>query len=86
MRVPVRCCVACRKREEKKKLIRVVIDDNGYATADIRQNKDGRGAYLCKDSGCIDTARKRHSVERALKCRVSEEFYTSIKEMTDEQT
>jgi len=86
MRIPERCCVACRKRSDKAGLIRLVKDHDGNAIIDIRQREDGRGAYICRNTECIETARKRHSIDRALKCHTSDDLYDRLKELTNEQT
>ena len=38
----------------------------------------GRGAYLHRDGGCIGSARRRRSLERALKARVPEDIWQEI--------
>ena len=47
-KVPMRKCVSCNERKEKKELIRVVVSD-GLTVIDKTQKQNGRGAYLCKD-------------------------------------
>ena len=53
---------------------------------DIRKRCDGRGAYICPDEACIELARKKYSIDRALKCHASDEIYESLKGMVHEQT
>jgi predicted RNA-binding protein YlxR (DUF448 family) len=38
----------------------------------------GRGAYLHPAGSCFDVARRRHSLERALKGRVPEELWAEL--------
>jgi predicted RNA-binding protein YlxR (DUF448 family) len=38
----------------------------------------GRGAYLHRDPGCIEIARKRKAVDRALKATVEPEFWAEL--------
>ncbi len=86
MREPQRQCVACRKSTGKKDLIRLVRTPGGEIMIDIRKRCDGRGAYICPDEACIELARKKHSIDRALKCHASDEIYESLKGMVHEQT
>ena len=86
MREPQRQCVACRKSTGKKDLIRLVRTPGGEIMIDIRKRCDGRGAYICPDEACIELARKKYSIDRALKCHASDEIYESLKGMVHEQT
>jgi predicted RNA-binding protein YlxR (DUF448 family) len=38
----------------------------------------GRGAYLHADLACIEQARKRRALERALRTAVQEELWTAL--------
>lgn len=73
-------CVACRKMREKNALIKVVMNKSGEFSIDYKGNKDGRGAYVCKDSACIEQCLKKKGLNRAFKCNVGDEVY---KEMRD---
>ncbi len=73
---PVRTCVACRQEAGKRELIRLVRDP---ATGDVRVDDTGRatgrGAYLHRDPACIELARKRGAVSRALKAAVPDDVW-----------
>ena len=71
-REPVRTCVACRQEAGKPSLIRLHRQPDGTVVVDAGGYARGRGAYLHADAACIELARKRHSLERALKARVPE--------------
>lgn len=47
----IRTCVCCGKKEEKKNLNRFVWNKT-EPVIDEKQNKDGRGAYCCKNDSC----------------------------------
>ncbi len=66
-RVPQRTCVACRKTEGKRQLVRVVRTPAGEVEVDPTGKKNGRGAYLHSDPACWDSALKRKSLQHALK-------------------
>jgi predicted RNA-binding protein YlxR (DUF448 family) len=69
MPVPVRTCIGCRSREEKVRLIRIVLRDGGVAV-DVRQREPGRGAYLHPRPECLEQALKRRSLGRALRSEI----------------
>ncbi len=75
--LPLRKCVACSKMLPKDELFRVVKNENGVAL-DLSYKAQGRGAYVCKSSGCIALADKKKSFNRALKCQVSSEVFDSL--------
>lgn len=62
----MRRCIACRESKPQDELMRFTFDGN-KVTADSGRPCDGRGFYLCADSGCIETAIKRKAFNRA--CR-----------------
>lgn len=65
--VPLRTCIACRKVDAKRGLARLVRLPEGRVAIDATGKRPGRGAYLCAERGCWETALKRKAVERALK-------------------
>ncbi len=81
-REPVRTCVACREEAGKRSLVRVVRDPDGVARVDLAGRASGRGAYLHSSAECRELARKRRSVERALKATVPPDFWESLNALT----
>ena len=82
--VPLRTCIACRQKRPKRELIRVVRTSAGGPPSaralevDPKGKRAGRGAYLCRDRQCWQVALDpappaRKQLERALRCRVSDE-------------
>ncbi len=67
---PVRTCVGCREEAGKRGLIRLVRGPDGVARRDPTGRAHGRGAYLHPDAACFETARRRRSLERALRAEV----------------
>ena len=65
--VPQRTCIACRRTDAKRGLIRLVRTADGHVVVDPTGKRHGRGAYLCHDPACWDLALKRRSLERALR-------------------
>ncbi|HKW06321.1 MAG TPA: YlxR family protein [Candidatus Dormibacteraeota bacterium] len=63
---PVRTCVACREEAGKVELLRFVRRPDGSVGLDRTGKEAGRGAYLHAAEPCLETARKRRSLDRAL--------------------
>ncbi|TMF45605.1 MAG: YlxR family protein [Chloroflexi bacterium] len=77
-REPVRTCVACRQEAGKRSLVRVVRDVTGAVTIDATGRAPGRGAYLHRDAACVEIARKKKALDRALKASVSADFWAEL--------
>lgn len=75
---PQRMCVACRNRNEKRNLVRIVRSANGKAFIDDTKKANGRGAYICLDMTCIGKSKKSNALGRALKCEIDSEIYSEL--------
>jgi predicted RNA-binding protein YlxR (DUF448 family) len=64
---PRRTCVVCRSATAKRALHRIVRSPAGTVHYDPTGKAPGRGAYLCGQPGCLETAVRRRSIQRALK-------------------
>ncbi len=71
--VPTRTCVACKKSEAKRGLVRIVRTPEGRVVVDERGKANGRGAYLCRDRSCWEAGLKKGALARALKVTISAE-------------
>lgn len=77
-REPVRTCVACRVEAGKRAMVRIVRRAEGGAKVDRTGHAPGRGAYLHADVACIEIARKRKALERALKTPVTPDIWDEL--------
>ncbi|TMC84119.1 MAG: YlxR family protein [Chloroflexi bacterium] len=77
-RQPIRTCVACRQEAGKADLIRVVRRPEGGVAVDASGRMPGRGAYVHADPACLETARKRRALDRALGTPVPPEVWLQI--------
>ena len=82
-KIPMRMCIGCREMKPKKELLRVVHGPDGSVQADATGRKPGRGAYVCKDSACIEKALKQKQFERAFACPISEEIKDALRAMAE---
>jgi len=78
-KVPLRQCLGCGEMKSKKEMLRVIRPAEGEVFLDITGKKSGRGAYICKDAGCFEMARKKKALERSLKVEISEAVYDTLK-------
>jgi predicted RNA-binding protein YlxR (DUF448 family) len=70
--------VGCRQEAGKRALVRLVRGPDGAVRLDLTGRAQGRGAYLHREPGCIDLARRRRALERALKVPVPEEVWQEV--------
>jgi hypothetical protein len=75
---PVRTCVACRREGLKADLVRLVRGADGAAAVDRTGRAPGRGAYLHPDPACVELARKRRQVERALSASTRDALWAEV--------
>lgn len=71
--IPERMCVVCRAHKSIGELIRFSVDPlTNTLVPDTDTKSMGRGAYICRDIKCIEKSKKKHILERHLKCDVSD--------------
>lgn len=75
---PQRMCVVCRKMKDKSELIRAVRNKDGAFSIDPSGKMPGRGAYVCREGGCISRLDKVRGLERAFKGSVPREIKEEI--------
>lgn len=74
-RLPLRTCVVCRQTSDKRTLLRVIRTpgDAREIRFDPTGKANGRGAYVCASSDCIEKAIKQKRFERSLNVAVTPE-------------
>lgn len=78
-KIPLRMCLGCKEMKPKKELIRVVRNNEGEINIDLVGKKPGRGAYICKNTGCLDLAIKAKRLEKAFETTIDVEIYSKLK-------
>jgi len=71
--IPQRSCVACRRKSDKRDLLRVVRDSQGVVALDGSGRAPGRGAYLCHSALCLEKALKTKKLAQALRVDLTEQ-------------
>ena len=79
-KIPLRQCVGCGEMKEKKQLIRVLRGEDGSFSLDATGRKNGRGAYICREASCLESACKKKGLERSFKTPIPEAVYNSLRE------
>ena len=70
--IPQRTCVICRRKMDKRRLLRVVRTADDGTVADLTGKRNGRGAYLCDDAACWDKVLKSKVLDRELRVEITE--------------
>lgn len=70
---PERRCIGCRNSFDKSRLIRIVKTKEKEILIDEKGKAEGRGAYICKDAGCLLKAFKKNQLEYSFKLKITEE-------------
>ena len=76
---PLRTCVGCRETKSKKEMLRVVKTPENQVVFDPSSRANGRGAYLCRSTGCLEQAYKHKGLERSLKMPIDHALYEELK-------
>jgi len=70
--VPMRTCIACRRKRPKAEMIRLTLDAEGGRL--LYGGSEGRGAYVCRDAHCwkaiSEGGRLRRAFKREVKGRI----------------
>lgn len=77
-KIPQRKCIACEEMRPKKELIRIVRTPESEVKLDLTGKASGRGAYLCAQLSCYQLAKKKGSLDRSLKTKVTDDVYTEL--------
>jgi len=77
--IPLRTCMGCNEKKPKKELIRIVKNKEGQISLDKTGKLDGRGAYICDSTECLEKVIKSKRLEKALECQISEEVYNNLR-------
>ena len=73
----LRRCVACRQLLDRSLLWRVIRDHKDGVLLDRGM---GRSAYLCPTEACLDEARRRKRLNKALRCQVPDSIVEVLQE------
>ena len=78
--VPQRMCVACRERDSKRTLTRIVRTPDGEVAIDPTGRRNGRGSYLCDNPRCWEKAIRGGLLTRALNVTLPAEAIETLRQ------
>lgn len=78
MKVVSRICLVTREKKNRTQLIRVVKTPQGVVVIDKSYILQGRGCYISKDMKCIQFAKKKNLLSRALRTTVEDSVYEQL--------
>jgi len=79
-KIPMRKCIACNESKPKKELIRIVKNKEDNIEVDLTGKINGRGAYICPNTECLEKAMKKKQLSRALDIEIPNEIYEKLAE------
>lgn len=62
-------------------MIRIVKNKEEQVDVDLTGKANGRGAYICLNSQCLNEAKKNKKINRALGIEISEDIYQKIEDI-----
>ena len=77
--IPKRTCIGCSQIKEKKELIRIVKNKEGNIFVDKTGKANGRGAYLCDNTECLEKAIKTKRLERTFETGIETKIYEDLR-------
>jgi predicted RNA-binding protein YlxR (DUF448 family) len=79
-KIPQRMCVSCRAMNDKQLLLRVTRSQQGQIYLDLSGKSPGRGAYICAAEACLQKAKKKRALERALQEKTEDILWQQLQE------
>ncbi len=70
--VPMRTCIVCKEKDEKRQLLRLVRTLDGVQV-DRSGKMNGRGAYVCDKEACWERIVRTDILSRALKMKLTDQ-------------
>lgn len=77
-KIPLRKCLGCSEGKPKRELIRIVKNKDGEIFVDLTGKANGRGAYICKTSDCLEKAIKTKRLNKALEVEIPDKIYNDL--------
>ncbi|MCF8143132.1 MAG: YlxR family protein [Deltaproteobacteria bacterium] len=65
--IPIRTCISCDARRDKKDLVRLILNADGMIIRDVDGKGAGRGAYVCPDDSCLRRLKTSKRLKRAFR-------------------
>ncbi len=83
-KLPQRTCIGCNMQKDKKELIRIVKNKEGQIFIDKTGKAQGRGAYICENSECLEKAIKSRKLEKSFAMKIDDSIYDDLRKEINE--
>ena len=78
-KLPQRTCMGSNSKKDKNELIRIVKNSENEIFVDISGKQNGRGAYICNNSNCLEKLIKSKRLEKVFEMKISDEIYEKLR-------
>ena len=85
-KIPERTCIGCNETKPKKELLRIVKDKENTISIDLTGKKNGRGAYICARTECLDKAIKSNRLSKVFEQDIDKEIYEDLRDVIVNQS
>ena len=82
-KIPLRTCVVTKEQLPKKELLRIVRTPEHDIIIDETGKANGRGAYIKKDIGVLENAKRTKILEKRLECNIEDSVYDEIRKIIE---
>jgi len=82
-KIPMRTCVVCHEKLEKRELLRIVRNKEGEVSVDLTGKANGKRDYIKKDLEVLEKAIKGKMLERHLECQIDDSIYEEIRKIIE---
>ncbi len=77
-KTPLRTCIVCGQKTDKRDLVRVVASPDGGIALDATGKASGRGAYVCGNDASVPHMLKKGRLEHALRTNIEDKNWLEI--------
>ncbi len=87
-KIPIRKCIGCAEHKSKHEFIKILRSPKNEGPKVLTivhgdSKKDGRGAYICKNSECLKKAKKSRRLERTFRGKIEDELYNQLEKAVE---
>lgn len=83
--MPLRRCISCGKKKNKKSLIRIVKNKEKGVMVDLTGRINGRGAYICNDLNCFNSIKENKKLSKILECKILDETFEELENIISQE-
>lgn len=84
-KTPLRKCVICGERKDKRELIRIVKNKEDEVFIDLSGKANGRGAYICKSIECLEKELKSKRLKSTLSIDIPADTYDQLRKVIEDE-